>query len=203
MPRAWCGHARCPKEAITSHDPSHYNMPPYRPSSDSSDNEDAPEAVTLTQSKKAAEEEFEALRSFEANRKEKKRAQNRERDRKLKAQASNSRRKDKRAVATGDKVNVETEEEAGDLDEHRTGRKGSNAEVDDEGSEEQGGDSDSDGMEEDDNHGFDMSHPDHLPDHLFASAFASKPKVKASTVEARKRKGRKKRDGSAKDIVLG
>ncbi|KAJ7579049.1 hypothetical protein C8J56DRAFT_1059282 [Mycena floridula] len=63
-------------------------MPPLRAASVSSDDDDAPESVPLNQAKKAEQQASQEWRKFDAERKEKKRAQNREKDRRLKEQAS-------------------------------------------------------------------------------------------------------------------
>ncbi|KAK7047154.1 hypothetical protein VNI00_006820 [Paramarasmius palmivorus] len=67
--------------------------PPIHTELSSSDEDDAPETVTLSQSKKNVKKHDDALRQLEAAEREKKRTKNRERDRRLKEQAVKSRKK--------------------------------------------------------------------------------------------------------------
>ncbi|KAK0218157.1 hypothetical protein IW262DRAFT_1119626 [Armillaria fumosa] len=178
----------------------------------SDEDDDAPEAVSLSQSRKLIQQQNSSIRQFENAQKEKKRAKNRERDRKLKEQAHGRKRgkekeKEKDEESSGDEGDDDAisrmrramkeagEESDEDMDAEMH-------DEDDEGDEEEESDE-----EEEEFHGFDAPRKsNHLPDHLFASAAASVPSIEKKTKsksskEAEKTKKRKRT--TAKDRLLG
>ncbi|KAK0434592.1 hypothetical protein EV421DRAFT_1909247 [Armillaria borealis] len=172
----------------------------------SDEDDDAPEAVSLSQSKKLIQQQNSSIRQFENAQKEKKRAKNRERDRKLKEQAqgrkqgkgkedeeSSSGEGDDDAIARMRRAMKEAGEESDeDVD----------VEMHDEEDEEEESDE-----EEEEFHGFDAPRKsNHLPDHLFASAATSVPSVEKKTKSKSSKeaeKTRKRKRSTAKDRVLG
>ncbi|KAG6916981.1 hypothetical protein DXG01_004410 [Tephrocybe rancida] len=203
-------------------------MPPSHEDSASSDEEDAPESVSLAQSKRNIKRSDDALHKAHAAEKEKKRLQNKERDRRLKEQAENSKRKRKEEVESDVDLQARMEramqEAAEEMDED--GSSGEHGETDDEDEEFKGIDVDSDQYSgEDDNSVADLdnddeemdsdeepvtkSNPNHLPDHLFTSAFASttskatsKRKVNQDPPTRKPRK-RTRSQATQKDVLIG
>ncbi|KAK0189109.1 hypothetical protein F5146DRAFT_1057988 [Armillaria mellea] len=170
----------------------------------SDEDDDAPEAVSLSQSKKLIQQQNSSIRQFENAQKEKKRAKNRERDRKLKERAQGRKKgkgdededeDDNDAVARMRRAMKEAGDESDeDMDEMY--------DEEDEGNEEEENDE-----EEEEFHGFDAPRKsNHLHDHLFASAAASVPSVEKKTKpkysKEAKKTGKRKRT-TAKDCVLG
>ncbi|XP_006456361.1 hypothetical protein AGABI2DRAFT_228284 [Agaricus bisporus var. bisporus H97] len=77
-------------------------MPPLRPPTPSDDSEsDAPETVTLTQSKKSSRKQTADIRKAEATVREKARVKNREKDRKLKERAASRKGNDEKEFVDG------------------------------------------------------------------------------------------------------
>jgi hypothetical protein len=161
-------------------------MPPYRPTStsdsESGSESDAPEIVSLSQSKKAVKQQAKELNEFSALQKQKRKEKNRAKDRRLKDQASNSRRVKRALVSTtGPSSDNSDESEA------------------DSGSDEE--------EEEQEDVGAVKTNPDYLPDHLFADAFPPKPPAKSVAKTAKvasvKKPSRKKRRNAQKDLILG
>ena len=153
------------------------------PSSD----DDAPESHTLVESKRTIQRQNDALATFRAAEKSKMRARNRERDRKLKERAQKAKGKGKEVggvAGEGMEGAVRGVEMGGDegSDEDLEGSVG-----DEEGSGDEE-DEDEVGSEEDEEEELPTlktkPNPNHLPDHLFASAFASN----ASQLSGTKRK---------------
>ncbi|KAK0497260.1 hypothetical protein EDD18DRAFT_147823 [Armillaria luteobubalina] len=184
----------------------------------SDEDDDAPEAVSLSQSKKLIQQKNSSIRQFENVQKEKKRAKNRERDRKLKEQAQ-GRKKGNGKGKEKEKDEDEDEESSGDegdddaISRMRRAMKEAGEESDedmdaemhdedDEGDEEEERDE-----EEEEFHGFDAPRKsNHLPDHLFASAAASVPSIEKKTkLKSSKEaeKTRKRKRSTAKDRLLG
>ncbi|KAI3603777.1 hypothetical protein WG66_006669 [Moniliophthora roreri] len=79
--------------------------PPIHTELSSSDEDDAPEIFTLSQSKKDIKKHDDAIRELETAEREKKRAKNRERDRKLKEQAANSQKRRRKDEEEDEEVN--------------------------------------------------------------------------------------------------
>ncbi|KAK0203000.1 hypothetical protein DFS33DRAFT_1344211 [Desarmillaria ectypa] len=182
----------------------------------SDEDDDAPEAVTLSQSRKLIQQQNSSIRQFENAQKEKKRAKNRERDRKLKEQAQ-GRKKGKGKEAVDEGEDRESSGDEGDNDaiaRMRRAMKEAGEESDedmDDDAEMHDEEEESDEEEEEEFHGFDAPRKsNHLPDHLFTSAAASVPssiekKAKSkSPKEAEKtRKRKRSTSNKAKDRVLG
>ena len=195
-------------------------MAPRPIDSDSSD-DDAPEAVTLTQSKTAARERSKAITQHHAELNEKKREKNRRRDQQLKEQAKDRKPSrtgkdesdedegsddgaDAAAIARMEKAMREAEKESdeeGDLDED---------EDEDEDEKMLGEDDEDDSSEASEDEVVFPSNPNHLPDHFFTSAFASSSrpskadaKKDADKSAGKKEKKRRRPKSGAKDIVLG
>ncbi|KAF9039522.1 hypothetical protein BDZ89DRAFT_1156952 [Hymenopellis radicata] len=192
--------------------------PAYDSASEESE-DDAPEAVSLSQSKKTVREQTSALQQAQTAEKEKKRTKNRERDRKLKEQAASKK---------GKQVAIEEEQDESDDDEDavmaRMRKAMREAEAESDEDMDDGGsviDDDDDAMLDDESdddeeefHGFDAperktQNPNHLPDHLFTSAFASqsKPALAKGKSKAQqhkeKQKAKKRFRTKPKDVIVG
>jgi hypothetical protein len=224
-------------------------MPPYVVNaSSSSDEENAPEAFSLVQSKRNARTQDDALKRFQANEKERQKERNRERDRKLKERAEKTRKtksmqegdmqaRIKRAMRDANEEMDEKEEGEEEELEDDGDEEGSENEEDVEGSqsdmsseededmesaedEEQSHDGDSSDESQygiNDSHSISQSslakpkqNPQHLPDHLFISAFAaqtypSSSKQKSPPSVSQKTNNIKKRSHrvQAKDLIIG
>ncbi|PBK65792.1 hypothetical protein ARMSODRAFT_960678 [Armillaria solidipes] len=171
----------------------------------SDEDDDAPEAVSLSQSKKLIQQQNSSIRQFQNAQKEKKRAKNRERDRKLKEQAQGRKKgRGKDEESSGDEGDDDAiarmrraMKEAGEESDEDM-----DAEMYDEEDEEEESDE-----EEEEFHGFDAPRKsNYLPDHLFASAAASVPSVEKKTKSKSSKeaeKTRKRKRSTAKDRVLG
>ncbi|KAJ7488068.1 hypothetical protein FB451DRAFT_1553585 [Mycena latifolia] len=193
-------------------------MPPYRPPSSDSESEldaDAPEAVSLTQAKHTARTQEAAREQLATEERKKRKARNRERDQRMKARAGE--RRGEAAREDGDEVDGvesrmeramrEAEEESGE--ESGSGSASGEGEGDvqmdgvDEEEDSSDDDDDDDDEEEEEMGG---SNPHHLPEHLFASAFASgsvaTPSSSKSKLQAPASKKRK-RATRTKDRVVG
>ncbi|KAG5650530.1 hypothetical protein H0H81_011919 [Sphagnurus paluster] len=202
--------------------------------SGSSDEEDAPEIVSLSQSKKNIKDRDNVLKQIETAEKEKKRLRNKERDRRLKEQAEGSKRKRQEKAGDGElEARMEramqeaqaedSDDKVGDEDEFKgiaglsgesSAEGGSGNDDDDEMSEDEELTEDED-MDDDSDEGMDeeqptprsKSNPNHLPDHLFASAFAAKSAKAASkrksTEDAPAPRKRKRTKTSPKDLIIG
>ena len=231
----------------TSTSPFLSTMTPYVVNaSSSSDEENAPEAFSLVQSKRNARTQDDALKRFQANAKEQQKERNRQRDRKLKERAEKTRKTKslqegyvqagiKRAMRD---VNEDMDEEEegeeepeddGDEEgsENKEGVEGSQSDMSSEEDEdmesaedgEQSHDDSSDESQDgiDDSHSISQSslakpkqNPQHLPDHLFISAFAaqthpSSSKQKSPPSASQKTNTIKKRSHrvQAKDLIIG
>ncbi|KAF8060723.1 hypothetical protein FPV67DRAFT_1564076 [Lyophyllum atratum] len=213
-------------------------MAPSHADSASSDEEDAPESVSLAQSKQHVKKQEDVLKQIQAAEKEKKHLRNKERDRRLKEQAEGSKRKRKENAGDADlearmeRAMQEAEAEMGeDGDSDEEGDFSGEEEEDFMGidagsgeSSEEGdsGDEDEDEDSEDEDEDEEMitddeqplaaaskPNPNHLPDHLFASAFSTKSPKAASkrkaNVDAPIRKARKRVRSNAppKDVIIG
>lgn len=223
-------------------------MAPYRTDnlSSSDDEEEAPEAVSLVQSKRTANVQETTLKEIQAAEKERRKEHNRERDRKLKERADAT-RKLRKAVDLGDggelrarmeraMQDAEEEMDGEDEDEDMSG----SGDTTSDGDSESGEDDDDDDAEQDielgetvegdvmrsedeDDDQINSSdsdestlkenltkNPQHLPDHIFASAFtpdaqhSSSRQPKDLTTSSRKARKRKNtRQNGAKDLILG
>jgi hypothetical protein len=213
-------------------------MPPYAVKSTSassdSDSDDIPENFSLVQSKRTIEIRDDALRKFHVAERQRQKERNRERDRKLKERTETTR---KGKLSTGVEMDVQArmaramqdaEEEVDEIGDGEEMER--NAEVtSSEGSEDEGDEGtgmiqdENDAMlrdeDQEDSSGSEaisrtiQTRPEqnskHLPDHLFASAFAHQApssKNRQSTVVISEREGqvrRRKRQGRTKDLILG
>ena len=175
--------------------------------------EDAPESLSLQDSKRTVRRRAANLLQFEASENEKKRARNRQRDKRLKEQAEipKRRRKDAQARMERAMLDAAKEEREGegsseheDTDVDEDSSDGSSQDEDIEGDEDEQMGSDDGSDQEDDT----KRNPDYLPDHLFVSAFSkptatSKTILQSSTQAKLPRKASKRRLRSAKDVVVG
>lgn len=182
------------------------DLAPRHKESGSSD-EEAPETISLTQSKQSVHRRETELKKAEILVKERKREENRERDRKLKERAERNRGKQKEKSGSSRDLDLEArmqramqeaqdemgEEESGDEEEFE-GFGGLEGSDDDESGEElssqeeeSGSDNDESDMESNlndsdrDEQPGRISNPDHLPDELFEAAF------KASTTSSKRK----------------
>ncbi|KIM47280.1 hypothetical protein M413DRAFT_7808 [Hebeloma cylindrosporum] len=232
-------------------------MAPHHQHSDSSEDEgsDAPEAVSLSQSKKHIQKLETSRKNAEIAQRQSKREKNRERDRKLKERAEKnkdeaaavkssakgkgkvveSRNKDDELEARMERAMQEAQEESSeDEDEDEDKAESSSQYEEFEGisvnAQEDEDDNDSSVADEhaDDDESQDDSedvpvpeqppksqktrfNPDHLPDELFAAAFASKPKRKTPAENSEKdddptksRPTKKTKSSNVqKDVVIG
>ncbi|KAK0457762.1 uncharacterized protein EV420DRAFT_1643619 [Desarmillaria tabescens] len=190
----------------------------------SDEDDDAPEAVSLSQSKKLIQQQNSSIRKFENAQKEKKRAKNRERDRKLKEQAQGRKKGKGKEAVEEDEDEDEDEGNSGDEGDNdaiarmrramKDAEEESDEDMDDDVEmhveEDEDEEADESDEEEEEFHGFDAPRKsNHLPDHLFASAAASVPSTEKKTKtkslkEAEKtRKRKKSTSNKAKDRVLG
>ncbi|TFK64216.1 hypothetical protein BDN72DRAFT_846789, partial [Pluteus cervinus] len=177
--------------------------------SDSSDSEnDAPEAVNLSQSKKDSRQRERNIANAEAHQKEQKRAKNRERDRRLKEQAEERKRKelpdirddgsdeddvdpeqgeDNDVLARMERAMKEAQGEEG-VDSDADGDDVNESELEDgDGSDEEGSER-GDGGDDEDGSGTELDgsssslkrkrNPNHLPDELFTAAFSGVTQTK-------------------------
>ena len=188
----------------------------------STDDEDAPESFSLQDSKRTIKRQAANLLHFEASEREKKRARNRERDKRLKEQAKIPKRRLKDAEARMDQAMRDAEEY-----EHGEGEEHSSAASENERmkgqSDSSDGDAEAESIREDqgehvysdqtDSEREDEKtrNPDHLPDHLFVSAFSKPTTTDKSISKSSKqihqttdpRRRSKKHSRSAKDIIVG
>ncbi|KAF7350562.1 hypothetical protein MSAN_01615900 [Mycena sanguinolenta] len=193
-----------------------------------SDN-DAPIAIPHTQAKRAAKtREAERERVAKAERdkkKERNRAKERTRAREGSGKEKKAMEEDEEGEEDGDegegedvearmeRAMREAAEEESDEEEEDSEMRDVEGEDGDEDSEAEDEDLEDDGGEEDDSDADEeMSPPNtssknHLPDHLFASAFASTPSTKKSlrtpVAKPMKTKKRKRSTPGAKDLVVG
>ncbi|KAF5392334.1 hypothetical protein D9757_001427 [Collybiopsis confluens] len=187
-----------------------------------SDNE-APEALTLSSTKKIHASLAASLEALEAAQRQKKRDKNKERDRKLKEQAAQ-----RVAVQGEEEEDMESDQEEIEVenDEIEARMLRAMEQAEEESSNEDDGDSDEEMEFDNENDKFkeemlsasesDSDFPqasvNHLPDHIFASA-SLKPELPATTTPAisetkssqpQQKKARRKRSGNAvKDIIIG
>jgi hypothetical protein len=204
-------------------------MPLHHSDSTSSDDEDAaPESLSLTDSRRDVERQADTLKQFQAAEKGKKRARNRERDRRLKEQAEHSRRRrkedeggvDSEARMTRAMAEAEAELDDHEGDDHRQGEdreefQGIIAGPGKEGEPHEGEDDEESHSNDEANKPHlieSRPNPNHLPEHLFASAFASQSvqptesltKRKADEENSKRRvKKRVGNDNSSRDRVVG
>ena len=233
-------------------------MAPHHRHSDSSEDEgsDAPEAVSLSQSKKHIQKLETTRKNAEIAQRQSKREKNRERDRKLKERAEKN--KDEAAVRSSAKGKGKVVESQSRDDELQARMERAMQEAQEESSEDEDDDKaesssqfeefegtsvngeedededssidgdhteeeDDDEPQAEDDSEDDAAHeeppksqktrfnPDHLPDELFAAAFASKPKRKTLAEKTEKdndatiSRPKKKRKSSniEKDVVIG
>lgn len=208
-------------------------MPPYSTDvTSSSDDEDAPEALSLIQSKRNAETHDDALNKFKAAEKAKRKERNRARDRKLKERAEKT-RNTKTSATEREDAHGRMERAMRNAEEEMN-EDGSESENDYEGSaKETGGGDEVMEMVEDKNDGVMESDDDgsqdetsespseqsqakpkrnsqHLPDHIFTSAFtprtqlsSSKRQLLASVSRKSDTVKRRKHRARAKDLTAG
>jgi len=235
-------------------------MAPRHRHSDSSEDEgsDAPEAVSLSQSKKHIQKLETTRKNAEIAQRQNKREKNRERDRKLKERAEKN--KDEAAVKSSakgkgkvvesqsgddelqarmERAMQEAQEESSEDEDENQAESSSQSEelegisVNDEDEEDEDSNIEDDHAEEEDDDESESEdegeseddsvheeppksqktrfNPDHLPDELFAAAFASKPKRKTLAENSEKEahttlsRPAKKRKSSKvqKDVVIG
>jgi hypothetical protein len=185
------------------------------------DDDDAPEAVSLTQAKRTAKGRDGEVRAFAERERTKRKERNRARDGRLKARVHDA------VVDGGDgSAPVQRDDEATDEDLGTDGNKGGldldaagrdlDADDDVSGDDDSGednedmeaGDLDEDMESDSDGDGDDVSDPSsmHLPDHLFAAlsrpapAPTPAPSKRAPSSEPRPRKRRSTRP---KDVIVG
>ena len=176
--------------------------------------EDAPESLSLQDSKRTIRRQAANLLKFEASEKEKQRARNRQRDKRLKEQAEIPKKRRKDAQARMERAMLDAAEEGRegegssehedqeDVDKDSSDGGSQDEDIEEDEDEQMGSDDPSD--QEDDT----KRNPDYLPDHLFVSAF-SKPTATSKTISQSSaqaklpRKASKRRLRSAKDIVVG
>ncbi|KJA19258.1 hypothetical protein HYPSUDRAFT_204664 [Hypholoma sublateritium FD-334 SS-4] len=210
--------------------------------SGSDSDSDAPEAVSLSQSKKQIQQLDAHRKNAELAERESKRALNREKDRKLKERAEKNREAAAPAMAGG-KGKGKAEEEVDDLEARmeramaEANEESGEEESDDEqeyeefggiklgdqqsGSGEDDSEDNGDSSSEDDSEDEDDSNeedvlppkstkikfnPEHLPEELFAAAFAPQPKRKPEAeLEAERTNppAKKRKASGTKDIVVG
>jgi hypothetical protein len=194
-------------------------------SSSESENDDAPESISLSRSKKDTQKLDAERRNAEVTQRRIKREKNRNMDRKLKERAvTNKKGKvsvDGIIVERRKRRKVDAEKDEGQSDkpdelEKRMRRAMKDAEGEDElegNGEEFMGIDKGEGAAEDDysSSGIDdnetgvVSNPDHLPDELFAAAFSSssKRKILGKELKPPATKKRKKSSSSSKDTIIG
>jgi hypothetical protein len=193
--------------------------PPLRPAtpSDEDSESDAPETISLVQSKKTVRRESADVRKAEGRVREKERVRNRERDRKLKERAVGRRGGDGEVLVGGGGMEGSEEEDGGGVEARMLRAMHDAAEETSEGdgSSESGGE-DGSSMDEDDAPRSN-SHPNnYLPDELFRAAFSqqttkakpnvpeSKKKVVTKHDERRKKVSKSSSSSSKpKDILIG
>jgi len=185
-------------------------MPPYaRPnlsSTSESENEEAPEAVSLSESKKETKLLEAGRRNAEASQRRAKKEKNKELDRKFKERAEMNRNRGKereRARGVFKRMRQSVEDTGEDGGTEVFGKMMARAVRDDEDDEEKNGESDQEDMS------VTKVNPDYLPDELFAAAFRSSASADAKrkskerdplpTRPAKRRKSSK----AEKDIVVG
>ncbi|KAG6890527.1 hypothetical protein C0995_007729 [Termitomyces sp. Mi166 len=205
-------------------------MAPSHEDSASSSEDDAPESVSLTQSKRNIQKSDDALQRVHAAEKVKRKLRNKEKDRKLKEQAENSKRRRKEERNNDGDANLRArmeramQEAAEELDDDGDlGEDGCDSdEVEDEftgldGDSDEDSGQTSDPNSEDDDEEMDSeeqpspkTNPNHLPDHLFTSAFASattktasKRKAKEDQPARSKPRKRVRSNGAPKDVLIG
>jgi len=215
--------------------------PHSRSDSESSEDEGAPEIISLVQSKKAIQKLDAELKKAEMAERQSKRRQNREMDRKLKERADMNRGGKKK----GDEANElearmqramqeaqeemdeegesESESQGGSRDEDEDENDDDDNDEEDSGEDEEDVSSLEDDQDEEDDNSDDAEtlapkpkkktyNPDHLPDELFAAAFASQAstsKRKAAEDEEDKplkqtpKKKKPKRSHAQQDLIVG
>jgi hypothetical protein len=202
-------------------------MSSHRSTSVSSDDDEAPESLSLEESRRDVQKHTDKLQQFREAEKEKKRARNRERDRRLKEQAERGRRRQKAAdepdidlEARMKKAMEDAEAESDSDDLESVADRSDNARGDD--GEDFGGEHDvgeargkshAESNDETDHPLAEaMPNPNHLPDHLFTTAFTSQTVQSRTTLQKRETdeqnpnhpaKKRARRTNSAKDVVVG
>ncbi|KAF5376913.1 hypothetical protein D9615_007313 [Tricholomella constricta] len=192
----------------------------------SSDEEDAPESVSLAQSMKNVKKQDDVLKQIHTAEKEKKKLRNKERDRRLKEQAESSKKRRKKDEGDADlearmeRAMQEAEAESSEDSEFEDEEEfmgidvGSRESSEEENFGEEEDDDEDDEMDTDEENSEPpaklKANPNHLPDHLFASAFSSSSKStkvasKRKATEdtpARKRK-RVRSNAPPKDLLIG
>jgi hypothetical protein len=192
----------------------------------SSDDDEAPESLSLEESRRDVQKHTDKLQQFREAEKAKKRARNRERDRRLKEQAERGRRR--RGAEDGPDIDVEARMKRAMEDAEAESDSDDSESVADQGDNTQGDDGEGIGGKHDvgktgensdaesNNDGDGLlaeatPNPNYLPDHLFTSAFTSHTIQSRTTPKKREAeenskhqaKKRARRDNSAKDVVVG
>ena len=195
-------------------------MAPQQSSSDSesSDGEDAPEIISLAQSKKDIQKIDAELKKAEMAARKSKKSQNREIDRKLKERADMNRGGKQKGDEVGGleaRMYRAMQEAQEEMDEEGESGSLGDSEKDDDDKEEQEDVSSLEGEEEEKEAEILPPNPlkkktynaNHLPDELFTAAFASKTstsKRKAPDDDPPKQTSKKpKRSHTRRDIIVG
>jgi hypothetical protein len=200
-------------------------MAPHHSSSDSesNDDEDAPEIISLAQSKKDIHKLDAELKKAEIAVRKSRKSQNREMDRKLKERADMNRggkQKEDEVVGLEARMDRAMQEAQDEMDEE--GESGDSEKDDDDKEEKEDvssfeGEQDSEEEEEEEEEDADFLSPNplkkktynanHLPDELFTAAFASKKsasKRKVPDDDAPKQTSKKpKRSHTRRDLIVG
>lgn len=192
-------------------------MPSNQPShsyTDSDADSDAPEAISLSSSKKTSEAQEKSIRAHEIQRRAKKKDENRERDRSLKEEKAKRMERNRREESfEGKRVGMTTVEERMERAMKQAEEEGS----EDESDEYSIDDKMEDGDEEEEWHGIDNEDQSaegfaskQLPDHIFTAAAATVSKPSTSTlgrptdkVLYPEGKTRKKKKNKSKELIIG
>ncbi|KAK7444795.1 hypothetical protein VKT23_015112 [Stygiomarasmius scandens] len=199
-------------------------MPPYRSQLDSDSENEAPELVSLSESKKTAKKQHENVRKAveeqETAVKKARKDRNREVDRRMKERAQKRKsdfqpgEEEEDAETTNNDVEArmlramqqaeaESGSELGELDDEEEGSVVSEEDEEDDIEEDEGSQDEDDEDEEIEDHEDDLTKSNHLPDHIFASAFSQPLKdVKIKKLSKPVKKRKKFRKGP-KDAIVG
>jgi hypothetical protein len=166
-------------------------MPSYsRTNASDSESDEAPESISLSQSKKNSQKRDAERRNAEIAQRKAIKDKNRDRDRKLKKRAVMNKHGKAGAKDGGDEEEVLGSDRGRERDEteKRMQRAMKDAELESDGEESSGV----------------VRRPDHLPDELFVAAFSSKRKITEDDfVLTRPEKKRKSSRKKGEDIIVG
>ncbi|KAJ7852350.1 hypothetical protein B0H14DRAFT_2759993 [Mycena olivaceomarginata] len=192
-------------------------MAPVRPSpslsgNSDSDNDDdgAPVAIPHTQAKRAVKSREAAREAVEAGERERRKERNRERDRRAKARKETVEEEDvesrmERAMREAqEEADEDSDADDSDADDDAQMSGGEGSQDDSASDEEADDDADMNASDADEHM---STNPNHLPEHLFTSAFAPSSPPAASTAKTKKalpvHKKRKRTGRGVKDLVVG